>query len=350
MALITTEGFEAFVPNDRATYGRGGAVDAQTTQVSGRYGGSAFRVQRELHDISFPMPGPTGVADLTVGVAWKPVLYGSSSRSLLVFSGEVGSTSNLSFRVDILANLTGASRNLSIRLGGIGASVATGPDTLLLSAWQYIEVRVARAGASSTVTIWVNSRPYLTWTGTVTGSYTTVVYLGELYGNGAVSCDWYVDDFYALDPSGTRNTARLGDCYVETIAPTSTAAANTFTGLGAGTVHDCVDDTAQDGDSTYATSSATGGKLLLGFANNGTDEPAAIHGIEIVGVAKKAIDSSRVARALSQSGANSSAGAASPAALTNYRAVRGCIETRPGTSAPWTRATLNTAAFGIEIL
>lgn len=350
MALITTEGFEAFVPNDRALYGRGGGVDSFTTQVSGRYGGTAFRVTRELHDLSFPMPGVNGLADVTVGVAWKPVSYLSLVRSLLVFSGQVGSTTNQAFRVDILANLSGASRNLSIRLGGIGSAVATGADTLLLNAWQYIEVRLQRAGASSTVTIWVNSRPYLSWTGTVTGSYTTLVHLGDLYGNGANSCDYYVDDLYVLDPTGTRNNARLGDCYVETRVATSTAAGNAFTGFGAGSVHDCVDEASQDADSTYAVSATTGDKLLLGFANDGSDKPAAIHGIEIVAAAKKTVDSSRVARAVSVSGVSSSSAAAAPVTLTTYNAIRGCIETPPGSSSPWTRPSLNSAAFGVEIL
>lgn len=162
---------------------------------------------------------------------------------------------------------------LSIKGGTNGAVVGT--STLAVSnvaEWHYYEADMtfgaAGTNVSCTATVWVDSYPFFSCSGTLALPYAelidgqpTVNQVGLNLSNN-LAMDFYCVDGTGTDINGnsTTNTAHLGDVEIDAVFPDADVTTNWGSFGGDGThAYTCVNDTpGPDDDSSYVYTTATG--------------------------------------------------------------------------------------------
>lgn len=250
MALIDFEGFETetdarenrsvseFEGGYLPAYGRNGnGVDLTFS--------SSFVI---LSQLSFE------TADtMIVGFAWQPNESGARSNSSLL-RARAGTTTIWTLGLD--------GTNLTFNGGAVSA---TGTATFSLDNWYYIEIKVllSDSGGTGTYEVRVDGVTDISGTGVnntdSTGQTITEVRFG-LSGNTA---DYYLDDVYICDGTGTVNNDFLGDVKVERLAPTGNGTTNDGVGSDGNSTDNylLVDDTGNLGTTEFVQISGTGTEL-----------------------------------------------------------------------------------------
>lgn len=150
-----------------------------------------------------------------------------------------------------------------------------------------------------------------------------------------------MDDFI-----GHGGTVFAGDCRVGYLPVDGAGTYGDWTPNGAGTLYECVDDAAQDGDTTYASSATIGHKMTFSFAN--VPVTATIKYVNHVGVAKKTDAGTRTIAPRVKSGGSEQVGSnISPG--TTYTYYSAAIDTDPATGVAWTPSGLNAAEVGDDV-
>lgn len=146
------------------------------------------------------------------------------SGGLAVFGFAMYATGSR-MRIARIANVVDIDWDTATGKMKVGSQLGVNP--LILSAWYYIEIRIDIAGKS--VQIFANNELQLT---VDVSSVTLPALYSIVWGQVGTAPDAGVqllDDFYALDGSGARNTDRLGPIEVTTRAPTADAGPNEWT-------------------------------------------------------------------------------------------------------------------------
>ncbi len=156
------------------------------------------------------------------------------------------------------------------------------------------------------------------------------------------------DDFYVCSSSGTVNNTYLGDLRVDALIPSG---AGTYTQLtpSAGSNYENVDETSQDGDTTYNEHATSGNKDTYAYSNHPLGS-GTIHGITLSTYARKTNTAAKSFRRVLRS--NSTDDTGSDQSLgTGYALYEEVIEQDPGLATPaaWTITNLNAAEFGFEV-
>lgn len=360
MALIAMEGFEQFNPNgfqpvtfrtDAVTYGRTvtAAGNANSSLVAGRLGGTAMRCLKTAAAVGVPLGGSKN--EVFTGFAFRYTSTSADSDSILLVrqAGQV--------RGIVTVKLNKALGSLDVYRDQIdGASppaFATGPSGRLQpDTWYYIEARITVDAGAVSAELRVNSLPYLSAsTGPSTFTSFNLVEVGSYnpFFSATTPQRLDFDDWYVLDATGASLNTFLGDCQVEEVAITGTAVANTFTGVGAGTVHGAVSESGIDFDSSYATALTVGSSLLLTPDALSVKDYRRIYAVEVNAVSTRTNAAALTVRTVIGSGIAESLGPATSAQDGAYLAVRGTALVDPLTGLPWSESALNSATFGVRI-
>lgn len=154
----------------------------------------------------------------------------------------------------------------------------------------------------------------------------------------------FTDD---IDDLIVHDGSFVGDARVGYLKETGAGTYSQWTANGAATLYECVDDTAQDGDTTYTSSNTVGQRETFAFEDVPTT--AVIKYLQHVWVGKKTDAGTRTFARRTKSGVTESLSGTSIAPSTTYATHVQMENLDPATGAVWTAAGFNAAEFGEEI-
>jgi hypothetical protein len=227
----------------------------------------------------------------------------------------------------------------------LGTSTGAG---LIQGAYQYIEVKVLLHASAGTVDIWVDGQNVLSLTGQNTmDSAAAQITMIQIWGDNI--SEPALDDFYLLDDSGSDNTDRLGEVFVETIVPDADGVTNNFTRFGGGSANwEAVDDISPpDDDTTYNHSATATDVEMYGMAAL-TGNIGTIFGVEASALVRKEDAGFREIQVRARSNVTE-VDSASKVFGVGYRYINQIYENDPDGGTDWDETAVNAAQFGIVL-
>lgn len=255
--------------------------------------------------------------------------------------------------VTLLPN--GQMRFRSGTLGGAILSTSTGSVIDATNVYFYLEFDITFNGATGALVLHKNgvNVPLSASSGLNTapsGNNSFNTYRVGTASGGALfaTSTIYIDDHYYLSTSGGVETGFLGDSKAVVFFPNGAGSSTQFTPNGAGTNWECVNQTSEDGDTTYVSDATPGDKDLYTLqdspANTGT-----IFGIQLCSVWRKDDAGSRTAANTIKSGTTTLDGATIAISET-YAWGLDIVEQDPNTSSAWTKTTLDALEAGVKVV
>lgn len=167
--------------------------------------------------------------------------------------------------------------------------------------------------------------------------------------NGVSATDIDYDDFHYCDTTGSVNNDFLGDSRVDAYYANGNGNSSQLDGSDGNSVDNylLVDETLQDGDTTYVESSTAAEKDTYAFGNM-SHTPSIIHGVQVVANAKKDDAGARSITTVVRSDGADYDGA-TVALTTAYLMYYDIHEEDPDTSAAWTKSGFDAAEFGVKV-
>jgi hypothetical protein len=245
-----------------------------------------------------------------------------------------------------------------IRVTGAGEiAIYRGSSTLLGTSsgagltqdiWSYIEVTINLHASTGTIDVWVNGVNVLSDTGLNTQGGSAFIDLIAVRGDTVYRPVF--DDVYVLDDSGTDNTSRLGEVYVETLVPDADGNVNAWTRVGGGTNNwEAVDDMAPpDDDTTYVHSATATDQDLFGMAAL-TSGVGTVFAVEASALVRKEDAGFREIRLQARSNVTEAESGNISFSANEYRYINHIFENDPNGAIDWTEASVNAAEFGIVL-
>jgi hypothetical protein len=349
--LRLVEGFDGLATGDLASiFSLGGSPAISSGTVRSGTGSLELSTGETA---SFVNPGGAQTTGLK-GFAYRFSALPTAGAVIAVFGD--GGTSATTNQVGLVLNLDGtlsvvrnASNSLTLGAapGGSVVILATSTNTLLINTWYYIEWKVVFNNSTGTAHVEVNGSA----TGWISATGLDTVFTANssftAFGIGAFEATAYVDDLYLADGAAGTVTDFLGDQKVQTEFAESDGTDSDFTPLS-GTDHFAmVDETAQDGDTTYNYADTPGQRDTFNFGALGVT--GTVNGVQLDVVAKKSdagvtreLELSTRVSATDYNGATQTLG-------TSYERKREIWEENPNTTNPWTVAEIDGAEFGHEL-
>lgn len=238
--------------------------------------------------------------------------------------------------------------------GFLGLSVnnvvkTTGTTALSANTWYFLEITTSHSAsvAANACTARLNGVLEVTMP-TATNTKPS----GNAYSNGIIlhappNVTVTFDDFYACDTSGSVNNAFLGDMRIECLFVANTGTNTNWT-PNAGSNYAAVDEPAQDGDTTYVSTSTVTTKdtYLMGTLSS---SPITIAAIQTVMIARKDDAGSRGIAPVIRSAGTDYTGTTVTIGDT-YSCFLEVRELDPGTSSAWTYTTINAMEAGVKLV
>ena len=360
MALQLIEGFDHF--NSVALAALKGWTFADSSGAgwfppswtTGRITGGAFRTQVFVvtgSGQSFYMrkPVPGAPTTFTCGFAFRVNTLPKSPDQCHIYAG-ANAAAALVFAVQI-----GWDGTLNV-YGGISGFASSTANLIRPNVWNYIEVTVNAAGASSTVEAHLNGVPVIA-SSTVNCGTTPLAAIGPYCAENNKWIDTAdgtthplldYDDLYVTDTTGGINVGYLGDVHVDTLLPIGDGA-NTAWTPDSGTAHyPRVSDNPPDGDTSYVSSSTVGAKDTYAFA----DLPAAsgpVYGVQVNLWARKDDAAVRQLRPVVRIAGTDYLGPTAFVMASSFADYAQLYDKSPASSAAWTPSEVNAAEFGVEV-
>lgn len=241
--------------------------------------------------------------------------------------------------------------------GGTG-TLATLPGVLATaySRFNYYEVRTKIHNSTGTVEVRMNGATLVSLTGQDTSrtgnEYASGVYLGNITNNNTLGNSW--DDFYVCDTvdsgiAGAPNNDFLGDVHVETVYPNGNGASSQFDGSDGNSIDNylLVDETAQDGDTTYVESGDIGDKDTYAYSNM-VASTGTVYGVQINPYAKKTASGTRSFKTIARTGGGTEQDGAEKFLGTSYTWYPSPRDGDPDGN-QWTISNVNAAEFGQKV-
>lgn len=228
------------------------------------------------------------------------------------------------------------------------AVLATSTTVFTIGVYAYVEIKVTIDNSTGAVEAEFDESADILTTSIDTQN-TANAYVNEILVRGQTNNITY-DDMYILDTLGaqTHNKAFLGDSRIDPFFPDADGTTSDW-GVSSGVNHwELVDENPPDGDATYIFSDTLNEIDLFEIE----DTPAGagtIHGIQIVGNARKIDAGARNIRLKAISGATTQNGA-SQGLATTYANYIELFETSDGTTTAWTTTTVDAAKIGVEVI
>lgn len=273
-----------------------------------------------------------------VGGAFKLTALPLTTQPLLRFYD--GSTSQ--FEVQITS-----SGLLCLVVGGVVK--ATGTTTLAANAFYYIEclASISTSVAANACAVHLNGVLEVTMPTSTSTATSGTAQSSSIVFWAPSGIDMILDDIYICDTSGSANNTYLGDVRVEALLPTGAGNYTNWTPLS-GANYASVNQTAEDGDTTYVGTSTLTTLDSYAMADL-SSTPANVMGIQTVLVARKDDAGNRSVAALIRQASTDYPGATAGLGdgFTFNMEVR---ETDPNTSAAWTGSGINSLEAGVKLV
>jgi hypothetical protein len=350
MALLHFEGFEAYSTSaqmgQQSNTAGGGAINTSTVRTGARsYSVTADTMFRRL----FTASGTT----IIVGVGVYRQINTNANMFIRLWSSSTSRTA-LYLTTDSVGQLQVFRGGPT---GGAGENGAAGSGTLLwtnsesdpLNTWIHYELKVALA--SSATGSWSLRR-----NGALVVSQSSVQTLENVAdvvnafvsnrANAATGNDFFIDDVYICDGSGSANNDFLGPVRVAALRPTANDSVAMTPSSGAN--WECVDDTTPNDDTDYVSAAPSGLPLTDRFVmSNLPAEASLIRGVRTLYRARKEDAALVEMRGLVRSGTTDGLGA-TRALDTAYTFYTDLFENDPDTAAAWTPTSVNAMVAGVR--
>lgn len=345
MALLWIEGFEGFgTTNGVAPVG----YDEKYSSTN----------RLNLTDIQAGrIAGKSWLANTGSAPHWRTPDFGASITTLFVGFGfmaevlnglrtilrfyEPSDTSGLEFRITGAGEI--AAYNWATFLGiSSGAGLQAGR-------WAYLEFSGFINGSTGTVDVKVNEQTVLSLTSKDTLRGATAEWRKvEMDGPAVFPHNYWFDDWYICDDSGSVNNDFLGSVRVDGLLPDGDSGTINWT-PSAGTINSAlVDENPYDVDTTYVESLTSTDQDLYDYAAVPTTLNV-IHGLQINTTVRETDISDFTLKTLIKTGTTTSADSAQAIAGTSYETLYRIAEEDPDTTSAWTSSGINGAQFGIEV-
>ena len=213
---------------------------------------------------------------------------------------------------------------------------------IVANTWAYIEIELTRSATVGAVTVYVNGVSVCAASAANTGAVAVDSIrwgLGPIAGANATRD---TDDFYITDTA-----TRLGESRIDVLRPSADTATADWTPLS-GTRASNVDDTTQDGDTTYVSDATVGHKDLYDVANLPIS-PTTVRAVQTILFARKDDAALRQIRNNLKSGTTAANGTTRTLG-SSYAMFTDLYELDPNTAAAWTGTTVNAAQLGLELV
>jgi hypothetical protein len=289
------------------------------------------------HYLYVPVDPVVGTA--IMGFALKPVSSGSGDR-MLVQLGNNG--------FDIFYDSTNQRLHSSIQTGSTTHSEQyTAINSVPLNKWSYIEIKwYHNMGSAGTMQMGVN------------GSYNTEdTGIDWFFDFDAVKFGWttisdvqdfYIDDVYVADTTGSANNDFLGPIVVQPLLPNGNGFHSDLVGQDSNSTDNYlnVDEDPPDDGTTYNQSGTQGDIDTYAMENvSGTPQ---VKGVVAAVYGKRTQTGAKYFRPVTR--VSSTDYNLSDLALgEDYSLVEDVWDVNPNTSTAWTATTLNGAEFGVEV-
>lgn len=232
-----------------------------------------------------------------------------------------------------------------------GDGTLLGESSLVLAFgnWYYVEAKITISNAAGVFVIRVNGQTVLNLAAVdtqVTANATADQYRLEWSPNAADVA--YFDDWYVCDDAGVVNNDFLGDVTIRALLPTGAGSNTTWT-PSAGVNWQNVDEVPPTEDTDYNSSATVGQIDTYAMADLPAALAGTIKGVVASLVARKDDAGARSIREKCKSGVTTASGA-TQVVTTSYFTYREIRELDPNTAAAWTKAAVDAAEFGVEVM
>jgi hypothetical protein len=317
----------------------------------------------EQNDYSAKYPGSNGDSVRYPGRhggSSKLISFGSGNgtllfiadapRSYVVVGCAIGLPGVVSYPMTFL-QIRDASNNVLFKVRGDmdrSLTVLTGANAVLCNTGSlsipgggeffYLELKLNINTSTGAVTVRINGTQKATFSGN-TGSTNWQRVAWGRFDNGGVNAT----DLYVLDTTGPNNDF-LGDCRVMDVLPDSDGTDNGFT-ASAGSRYQCVDETLQNGDTDYVSSTTPGNLQTFNHANISTT--GTIVAVIPTVLVRKDDAGSRNFKQRTRSGATVSEGP-DKSINNSYEWFSRVMEVDPNTGSAWSVAAVNASEHGVN--
>jgi hypothetical protein len=276
-------------------------------------------------------------ATWTIGFAFKSAGQPNSAFDLLRLRDAGTDQLTLRWNTDGTLSVTRA-----------GTVLGTSSFALAVGTFYYIELKATIHNTTGSFEVRVDGINRLSGSNIDTQNTSNASANGiRFVGSSGLAQRYTLDDLYLCDGQGAANNSFLGDCRVDSYLPAADGA-NTGLTPSSGTTHfSLVDDATPNDDTDYNESATLGAKDTYGFADM-AHNPASVFGVQINLNVKKDDAGFRQVKDVVRSAGTDFPGTAQ-AVSTSYSYKSAMRETDPATSAPWTKAGVNGAEFGMEV-
>mgnify|MGYP000653285074 CR=1 FL=1 len=342
MALLFIDGFDHYATADITKKWTSAGATAVIGSTDGRRGGGAFKASLTGTSTTILTKTLTASASWVLGFAISVSALPSAATTLaaLLDAGSV--------QCDLRLNTDGT---LSITRNGTALTNGTSVTALTTNTWYYIEFKVTIADSisASSCKARINGVDAITVatsqdTKATANASANQVRLGTSNSSGM---QFYIDDFYCCDQSGSVNNDFLGDCRIDTLYPNADGNYSQFTPSTGSTHYDLVDETAPN-TTDYNESATNGHRDSYAFQNLSALVASTIHGLQVNVAALKDDAGTRSACAMVRSSSTDSDGA-TVALSTSQAYISQVWETNPNGSVAWTESSVNAAEFGVKV-
>jgi len=337
MALLFMDGFDHYAAADANKKW----TTASVGDISGTYGrtGNGVQLSTRYHYMTKTVSA-TGVTTIVVGFDYKLTSSGYTTLMGFIESGILQCSLTLE---------TG--NKIGFRRGDAATGstlLATGTAVLSSADWQFIEVKVTFSNTVGTAEVRVNGVTDITLTGIDSCSNANEYCTGIVLGSINSAClGGYFDNVYVLDSTGSENNNFLGVVSINTVFPTAEGTNTGWTPLSGTDNALMVDETSQDGDTTYNYSDTVSARDTYAITDI-TSTGAEVFGVAVNAMVRKDGDADRKIKPTLKSSATYSLGT-EVTLTTSYLNTQQIYNTDPNTSAAWTETNVNAIEAGIDV-
>lgn len=339
MAALFCDGFDHYTAvADIAAKWTSTVPSTVINATGGRRGGGALKSDNGSRvRVTLTAPSPTG-ATVIFGQA-----VGWAGGPPTTFAGiALASTAHCSIGVNSNGTLSVYRGNGSVLLG-------TTVFALQIGIYSYVEAKFLLHASAGTVEIHVNGMnwplngvPILTGVNTMGGASATFDEFFLQASSGHFN--FFHDDVYVLDGSGTDNNDFLGDVRADVIYPTAAGASSQFTRSAGTDQWATIDETTPNSDTDYNESNTPTHRDSLNFPNAPVTG-AVIKFIQALAYAKKTDAGGAGLKLTTRLGGTYYDGT-EQGLSTGYHYQRQIWGVKPSNGAAWVDTDINAAEFG----
>jgi hypothetical protein len=344
MAILWMDGCDTYAASAdlglRYPGGTNGLYALSTT--AGRFGGGAFSNSVNTSNLSGSYMGPviiphSGASAIIVGGAHSPL---TNNYPVVAISNSLGGSGTIELMVYYDNGV------FKLYRGPVTTLLATGTGTFAPGIYHHIEVKATVADSGGTCEVRIDGSVQINFTGDTRQSSSGTAGIDRIgfVGGGSLG---YWDDVYVLDTSGSVANNFLGDCRINTLAPTSDSSVQFTRSTGASN-YLCVDEGRYNSDTDYVESATVGHIDKYGYQDLAAGV-ATVYGVQAICWARKTDATTRTMRQNIYSNASTSAQTAFTLS-TSYAPFAHIATLNPDGSVQWTPTTVNAALAGIEVV